>query len=421
MIPFLSLADLAQFVRCGRRCNGVARKERSRQLHLQRDARLVPLPSSSLIHHVTSLRLQTPHMIPAYVTRDTLRQLKECPRLASLHLQLDRFGDSGALMQKQTKAQTAAALRAVLPTQLTSFGVAFGGFKTLCAAFCAAISVMPQLTELSIFHTTIFPLLELPPGMLTHFPRLRKLKLHRVDWTAQALAELKQLSELRELSFHSSFMQNVELVAVCAPPHSLQLESIKLERMSIDEMAMRALLYHPTLTALEATEIKADAWPRLPQLPLLCRLSFNPEGTLTTELTASLAAALSGGQALVDLSLPHVGFEEALTEEQRSACWAQILRSVPNLRRLHVAQFDLPSWSSCFRRMHRCWSICRSVCGVERQCTGSHSPRAVGASVCAGHPIGVTGESIFGATSTGAAATIGAQCAHAQPRTCQHH
>jgi hypothetical protein len=197
---------------------------------------------------------------------------------------------------------------------------------------------MPQLTELSIFHTTILPLLELPPGMLTHFPRLRKLKLHRVDWTAQALAELKQLSELRELSFASGFMQNVELVAVCAPPHSLQLESIKIEAIAIDEMAMRALLYLPTLTALEATEIEADAWPLLPQLPLLRRLSFNPSGTVTPELTASLAAALSGCQALVDLSLPHVGFEEAVTEEQRSARWAQILSSVPNLHRLHVAQ-----------------------------------------------------------------------------------
>jgi hypothetical protein len=58
LLPFLSLSDLAQFVRCNHRFNGVARKERSRGLHLEGGASVAPVPTSVLSHHITSIRMQ---------------------------------------------------------------------------------------------------------------------------------------------------------------------------------------------------------------------------------------------------------------------------------------------------------------------------------------------------------------------------
>jgi hypothetical protein len=57
VLPFLSLADLAQLVRCSHRFCFVARKERSRSLHLKGGAIIAPSPSSDLSHHVSSLHL----------------------------------------------------------------------------------------------------------------------------------------------------------------------------------------------------------------------------------------------------------------------------------------------------------------------------------------------------------------------------
>jgi hypothetical protein len=57
VLPFLSLADLAQLVRCSRRFNGVARKERSRGPQLESDANPAVLLLSAVGHHVSSLHL----------------------------------------------------------------------------------------------------------------------------------------------------------------------------------------------------------------------------------------------------------------------------------------------------------------------------------------------------------------------------
>jgi hypothetical protein len=168
-------------------------------------------------------------------------------------------------------------------------------------------------------------------------PRLRKLVLSHVRWTAEQLAELKQLSELRELSL--SRMQPHEIVTLCEPPHSLQLESIDVGA-TLDAVAMRALLHLPTLTALDHAGFEADGWPLLPELPLLQRLTLWPQHLLTAELTSSLSASLSRCETLTDLSLGYVRFGDAATPEQIQARWSDILRSVPNLRRLHVAEDD---------------------------------------------------------------------------------
>jgi hypothetical protein len=79
VLPFLSLPKLAQLVRCSRRFNGLARKERSRDLHLEGESTIAPLPSSGLSHHMTSIRLQRFSEARPPVTRTTLRQLRALP------------------------------------------------------------------------------------------------------------------------------------------------------------------------------------------------------------------------------------------------------------------------------------------------------------------------------------------------------
>jgi hypothetical protein len=145
---------------------------------------------------------------------------------------------------------------------------------------------------------------------------------------------------LRELSLRP-FKQR-HIVALCQPPHSLSLQCIQLPSTIVDEAGMRALLHLPTLTSLEASSIRSDALALLCELPLLQRLSFRHAGqeSGTLEWIASLSAALSRCKALTDLSL-RLSFDETVTDEQRSACWTEILRSIPNVRHLTVTQLSV--------------------------------------------------------------------------------
>jgi hypothetical protein len=57
VLPFLELTDLAELVRCSRRLNGVARKERSRGLYVWGESLAVPISeSSALSHHIARVR-----------------------------------------------------------------------------------------------------------------------------------------------------------------------------------------------------------------------------------------------------------------------------------------------------------------------------------------------------------------------------
>jgi hypothetical protein len=344
LLPFLSLADLAHLVRCSRRFSTVLRKRRSLQFHLNCDASVVPMPSSVLTHHVTSIELRHRGVDASIVTRSILQRLQDCPQLTSLQLEVLFPADEKALMQDESAAQVVEALKAVLPTQLKSFSVMVLTVarhpRTLAPALCAAIPVMTQLTELNIGSMGLD--LDLPTGILTQFHRLRKLAFSGISWTSELLAELKQLSGLRELVMEN--LNSSQLTMLCAPPHSLRLERLKLtSRLSLSSMS--ALLHIPTLTALEpAYGLHSNAWTLLPQLPLLQRLSFSPYDKLTAEETSLMSSSLSGCKALTDLSLNEIEFEEAATTEQIQARWTDILRSVPNLRHLHVEQDRIVSF-----------------------------------------------------------------------------
>jgi hypothetical protein len=345
VLPFLELKDLAQLVRCSRRFNGVARKERSRGLHLEGDASFALPPSSTLSHHVTSLHLHSKLNRSAMVTRDTLRPMRDLPRLTALKLALRTRDDVGLLMQGLTLDTAVAALRAVLPTQLRSFSVVLSSWHSLlgepCAApassFWASVSEMAQLTELSIEQYSERILVR---PELTQLPHLRKLTLGPAGEKGEHVAELKQLSQLREFILYDHCPDRIRLLF--QPPHALQLESVTLVsfKLVVDEATMRALVHLQTLKTLDVYGISPEAWPLLPQLPLLCRLSVRYNGNLPLTVLPSLCASLSCCAALEDLTLLIMFFISAdgilVTEEQKRAGWSSLLSSVPNLRRLHV-------------------------------------------------------------------------------------
>jgi hypothetical protein len=344
VLPFLALKDLAQLVRCSRRFNGVARKERNRGLRLKGDAAVVPLLLTSVLsHHVSSLHLNHYFSSDAPVTRDTLRRLCDLPRLTALQLSLQTDESVNLLMQGLSPETAAAALRAVLPTQLRSFGVTTGTrysqlseqTAALASAFLAALGDMTQLSELSIEQRS--ERMHVRPE-LAHLLHLRKLRLGPIGGMDEHVGELKQLNQLRELILSEKRLEHIRLL--CQPPHALRLESISLPFTTLDEATMRALLHLPTLTALNPNCIRHDAWPLLPQLPLLRRLRLCPPLSLTPNSLASLCDSLARCSTLEDLT-PSVRFVSAnhteLTAVARRAGWAALLSSVPNLRRLSVS------------------------------------------------------------------------------------
>jgi hypothetical protein len=88
VLPFLSLEDLACLVRCSRRFNGVARKERSRGLEVAPAINSIPsLARSSLNHHITSMGLARCNPLDSHITRATLLQLRSLPQARSMHIQ----------------------------------------------------------------------------------------------------------------------------------------------------------------------------------------------------------------------------------------------------------------------------------------------------------------------------------------------
>jgi hypothetical protein len=152
VLPFLSLTDLARLVRRSRRLNGVARKERRRGLLRTSLASTVPyLLSSSLGHHVTSLRLSD-----RAVALKTLRHRRSLPQLTALQFELSTFTTSIPLIRKLTSDTAVATLQAALPTRLRIFEFLVRALDVqastwaLQSVLAALPAVMTQLTELNL-------------------------------------------------------------------------------------------------------------------------------------------------------------------------------------------------------------------------------------------------------------------------------
>jgi hypothetical protein len=309
---------------------------------LEGGANIVPLSSSTLSHHVASLHLKRGSNFDVPLTRDMLRPLRSLPRLTALQLTLCNDVAVDHFMQGLSVDEAAAAICAVLPTQLRSFGVIVGSkycrlneqTAALASSFWAALGGMTQLTELNIEQHGSS--MHARPE-LDRMPHLRKLTMGPEGWCYENtdVAVLKQLNQLRELTLHEYFTPRIRLL--CQPPHSLQLESLTLGSMEVDEETMRALLHLPTLTALTVHHIQPVAWVAL-QLPLLRRLSLQYVPFSIHHLP-SLCVSLSRCTMLKDLTLCRVHFVAANhepTNEEQQAGWAELFSSVPNLWRLCV-------------------------------------------------------------------------------------
>jgi hypothetical protein len=250
-------------------------------------------------------------------------------------------------MQAVSLDNAAAELRTVLPPQLRSLRVVGGSnydqlseqTAALASSFWAALGDMPHLTELSIQLRSEFMYVRPELEGLLH---LRKLTLGPAGGMGDHVAELKQLSQLRELILLEDRPDRIRLL--CQPPHALQLESIILPSilLGVDEETMRAVVHLPTLTALDAGRMSDNAWPLLPQLPRLRRLSIDPCGSLSSGRMVPFCESLLRCTLLEDLTLRNVYLEadgpeaDIVTAEQQRAGWAALLSSVANLRRLDV-------------------------------------------------------------------------------------
>jgi hypothetical protein len=321
----------------------VAWKERSRSLHLKGDATIAPVPSSALSHHVSSLHLVKNAHFVAPLTLRTLQRLRSGPQLTALQLGFSHEHDVKGFMAGVPPYNAASALRAVLPMHLRSFSVVAGSkfnlldeqSAVLLSSFWAAATGMPHLTELHIEQHSKYMHAR---SDLAQLPHLRKLTFGPAGQRREHVEAMKQISQLRELTLLEDRPNRIRLIS--APPHALQLESLALPFIRVDEETMRALSYLPTLTALHPLSFLSAAWPLLPQLPLLRHLSFSSYGSPTPAQLPSLCAAFSHCSALVDLTLAQMSLKAAeggeLTAEEERAAWAAVLSSVPHLRRLSV-------------------------------------------------------------------------------------
>jgi hypothetical protein len=238
----------------------------------------------------------------------------------------------------------------VLPTQLRVFVLLMrrdmpveeptAHMRRLFSSVFAALPAMTQLTQLNIGCSSFSLAVEVRLDALARLPRLRKLwlSLAMIDWTDERIADLKQLNQLRELDIN---LTPTALIKLCQPLHSLRLECIDLGCMSVDQPLMSALLHLPTLTELAPAYFQSEAWPLLPQLPMLRRLTVSHFPALSDTHATLLATALSGCRALTALQLSGIAFEdddgEDATDAHQQAYWAEILRSVPLLQRFMVS------------------------------------------------------------------------------------
>jgi hypothetical protein len=351
VLSFLALKDLAQLVRCSHRFNDVIRKKRSSELHIAPTvSSIAALVYSSLSHHVSSVRLNKRDPCDAHITRATLHQLRSLPQLTKLHVSVRSDDVAAALLQSASSA-TAETMQAALPTFLRSFSFTtrpiFEKMQStflgqLGVGFLAAAANMTQLTELRIDHEAAWS--NMPLDVLVALPLLRKLTVVG-SFSGTPLYRLRQLSQLRELELGR--VRSEDFMSMCQPPHSLQLETLRIEiGLCEAERILRALLHLPMLTELEPHPFHPSAWPLLPQLPRLRRLTISPGVLFTGELASSLSESLAACAALDDLTLSFT-FTQAdgskLSEDEQRTGWAALLHSVPNVRRLVVGtQFVTP-------------------------------------------------------------------------------
>jgi hypothetical protein len=278
-----------------------------------------------------------------------LLQLHLLAQLMKLDIRVHSEEAAAALLQGASSESGTGLMQAALPASVRALSVAAflnsrgripdDKFKPLIQTFLAAAAAMPQLTEFTLRHKSRWDGMRLDG--LVALPLLRKLSLVTFAPSGIPLSGLKAMSQLRELSL--GHVESEELLSLFQPPHSLQLEVLRMESEILED-DMRSLVSVPTLTELQSLGMESNVWPLLPQLPILRRLMVIPVSGLTAARTTSLSNALSHCTALVDLTLciDFADEEDVLDQpnERRRARWTALLQSVPHIRRLGVHTTD---------------------------------------------------------------------------------
>jgi hypothetical protein len=292
------------------------------------------LVRSSLNHHISSLGLGYRDASKG-ITRATLHHLRALPQLTDFSIWTSSNAAATLLLQGTSATTVVELLRAALPTTLRSFsfvtsmedGTPSAAFERLGGIYLTVAAHMPQLTELDIDHEASWVNMRL--DALGALPQLRKLSLNGHGFEVP-LSRLQAVSQLRALMLEQVELD--DLVSMCQPPHSLQLETLIGTDTDLDEVSMRALVRLPTLTKLDMQSL-------LPGLPRLRQLGVEECNYLNGAQASSFSEALSRCTALADLtfSLDFILDDgEVPPEEEQRTRWTTLLRSLPNLVRLRV-------------------------------------------------------------------------------------
>jgi hypothetical protein len=259
MLAFLVLPDLASMVRCCRRWNTVARKERCRAacLLIRRE---VPtetssaFAASSLAHHWTSV-----DALAASTTLD-LRALRCLPNLTKLSCATNRLNLPPHRQRDAPAAKLVAQLRDSVPQRLQELHLWHRDRKSATVLDLLVDAGLPQLTSLSLK-------LKWGSGVnlsaLLRLPRLRTFALYFPPNSAQ-VAVIKQMSSLRTLDCARGDWYPHVLRELCKPPHQLQqLEYLRMDGLIVHEEIMRESITLPSLRRFDPRSIDPDAVPLL--------------------------------------------------------------------------------------------------------------------------------------------------------------
>ena len=292
---------------------------------------------------------------------ETLRQLSALPSLTKLSVSL-KAADLQRLMEERGSEQALADLGAAFPPRLRSLDLWLSNSHSAAAAqlLVDALPALAGLAELTLLGRggNVFASLSLEP--LLRLPRLAKLSLNRNDQVAAAhLAVVKQIAALRELEVAVSTAE--QLAALCRPPQRLQrLQRLSLSAVEVGEAEMAELIHLPSLTELKADQLLPAAYPLLAQLPLLRELHVTLEEFADPAVSQSQREAMDDGLRRCPALTRVCALDGSLTESDG----ARLLRSLPQLRELHLLRVSPPSLEflqHAPQLAHLCFSQCRRL------------------------------------------------------------
>ena len=352
---FLSLKELPLVMRTCKAWRA-ARQEKSRGVRVAPPLRRLPsLLTSPLRHHIAAFSL------PGYFdtcTLDQLSALSTLPALTSCKVAL-RAMDPRWITHFHPDGTEVEEVAVNWPARLRTACITLDGEPTglltenaLAHAQRALVSLISRrfsaLTNLTLHLRARAPTLNLQP--LQAMPSLTSLTLEGIKLTPLQLHPLKQMRSLRYLSSVNEWI-NFHLVALCHPPHVLtHLQELDLSQTRLTGELASSLVGLPALTSLEPSQFNPTTLPWLVHFPHLAHLHWYPDQAMSGILASVLWKHLRGCNALRELHITRVIFEQSDIAELAAASplleslelFRCTLSSMAGLRDLrHLANFHI--------------------------------------------------------------------------------